>query len=61
MFGKASEVAGRMPAAYLRVKGGRWGDGRSVAWFALRDFGTWVEWGQVEREGGFLDRDPQPR
>jgi len=52
MFGKASVEGAGMPAAYPRLEVGRCGDGRSVAWFALRDFGRRVEWGQLERGGG---------
>ncbi|WP_313368092.1 hypothetical protein, partial [Sphingobacterium mizutaii] len=52
MFGKASEEGAGSAAAYPRVEGRRCGIGKGMAWFALRDFGTWVEWGQVEREGG---------
>ena len=59
MFGKASVEGAGMPAAYPRLEVGRCGDGRSVAWFALRDFRTWVGWGQLERAGDFWTGIPR--
>ena len=49
MFGKASVEGAGMPAAYPRVEVGRWGIGRGMAWFALRDFRMWVGWGREEK------------